>query len=177
MTRRALAALLIAFALLLAACGDDGGSDSQEASDQQTDGGDPSPDGDGDGVVPESDLDDYFSGDCLEAVQAFNSALASAGSAFTGGGENATLEDTADQIAAVADAAPEEISDDFGALADAYAEFAQVLADAGIDFEDPSTFQDADALAALQSIEDIFDEEELEQASNDIEAWFDTNCG
>jgi hypothetical protein len=177
MTRRSLAALFIAFALLLAACGDDSGSDSQEASDQQTDGGDSSTDGDGDGVVPESDLDDYFSGDCLEAVQAFNSTLASAGSAFTGGGENATLDDTAEQIEAVADAAPDEISDDFSALADAYAEFAQVLADAGIDFEDPSSFQDPEAIAALQSIEEIFDEEELEQASNDIEAWFDANCG
>jgi hypothetical protein len=178
MTRRTLAALLIACALFLAACGDDSGSDSENAGTEQTDdGGDSQDAGDSDGDGPQSDLDGYFTGECADAVGAFNDAIASAGTAITGGPDDATLEDTAAQLEAVADAAPDEISDDFGVLADAYAEFAQVLADAGIDLEDPSSFQDPDAVAALQSVGDIFGGEELEQASTEIEAWFTENCG
>jgi hypothetical protein len=176
MSRRSLAALFIAFALLLAACGDDGGSSSQDTASQETDGGDDSQDAAGDGGdVPQSDLEGYFTGDCAEAVQAFSAALASAGAAFIPGGD-ATAEDTADQLDAMAEAAPAEVSDDFAVLADVYAQFAQALADAGLDFNDPSSFQDPDAIAALESLDEVFDSDELEQASENIEAWFAANC-
>ena len=175
MSRRRLAALFIALALLLAACGDDGGSSSQTTADQGPDGGGDADQATGDGVDgPQSELDGYFTGDCREAVAAFNSALASAGSPLTGGG---TPEDAAESLDAVAEAAPDEIKDDFAVLADAYGDFAQSLADAGIDFEDPSSFGTPEAIAALQSLGERFNEAEVEQASDEIEAWFESNCG
>ena len=175
MSRRWLAALFVASALLLAACGDDGGSSSENPAEQGSDGGGDVDQAAGDGDDgPQSDLDGYFSGDCQEAVAAFNSALVSAGSPLAGAG---TPDDAVDSLDAVAEAAPDEIKDDFAVLTDAYGEFAQALADAGIDFEDPSSFSTPEAIAALQSLEDTFDEDELDQASNEIEAWFDANCG
>jgi predicted small secreted protein len=170
MSRRSLAALLVACALVLASCGDDSGSGGENAGNEDVDAGG----GDG-GDVSQSDVDAFFSGDCSEAVQAFNAAIVSSSAALVPGGEG-TAEDTAAQLDAMAEAAPDEISDDFAVWADAYGEFAQALADAGIDYSDPSSFQSAEAIAALQSVGEIFDEGEFDEASANIESWFDANC-
>lgn len=177
MPRRLLIAVLASLALLLAACGDDGGSSDSdtaaEAGDQAD--GSSSDGGDGGGDPTPDDVSAFFSGDCRDAVAAFQSALASVGGAFTPGDE-AGPEQTAELLDEIAAEAPGEVADDFAVLAEAYAEFAQALTDAGVDFNDPSTFQDPDALAALSSVGEAFDDAEVTQAAENIEAWFDANC-
>jgi hypothetical protein len=172
MSRRAVVGLFVAVAVLMASCGDDSDSSSPDTVAEAA--GAPDDGGSDDGSP--SDVGEFFTGDCAEALGAYNGALASAGAAFTPGGV-ATPEDTAELLDGVAEAAPEEIADDFAVLAEAYGEFAQALADAGVDFNDPASLQDPEAIAALQSLGDIFNEQELNQASDNIQAWFDANCG
>lgn len=172
MPRRLVITIAVSLALVLGACGDDGGSGDAETA-QTSESADASADGD----VSPDDVSAFFSGDCRDAIAAFQSALASVGGAFTPGGDTAGAEQTAALLSEIADEAPDEVADDFVVLADAYAEFARALADAGVDFEDPSTFQDPDALAALSSVGEAFDDAEVTEAADNIEAWFDANCG
>lgn len=169
MTHHRLLAAVLAAMLLLSACGDDGSSDQsgdgQSTTEQESDG----TTGDG------GDLAAAFTGDCSDAVNAFTEAVTSVGAAFVPGQE-ADLSDAATYLDEVADAAPDEISGDFQILADAFAEFAQALEDAGIDFSDPATFQDPEAIAALEQVDDAFDDAAVSEASDNIDAWFQDNC-
>ena len=89
---------------------------------------------------------------------------------------NATVDDSVEALNDVADAAPDEISDDFQVLAGVFAEYAQAVSDAGVDLSDPSSLQDPEALEALTSLGETFNQEEVTQARDNIEAWFEENC-
>jgi hypothetical protein len=75
----------------------------------------------------------------------------------------------------VAERVPEAIRDDFRVFADAYGEFAQALADADVDFSDPSTM-DPEAAAQLQGLAEAFSAPEVQAASENIQAWVTENC-
>lgn len=157
-------AMAAVLGLGLVACG--GGDD--EASDPTT-----TEDGGSDSGTTGADLSD-FTGECAAFAEAFAGAGAAIGSAFSGtGGDD--LEQVAEYFSEVADRLPDEISDDFEVFAAAYADFASAMAEADVDFNDP-TSMDPDKLADLQAITEAFDSAEVQEASANIEAYMNANC-
>ena len=150
----------------LVACG---GGDDDEAVDTTT-----TEDGGGsDSGTTDVDLSD-FTGECAAFAEAFAGAGTAIGSAFSGtGGDD--LEQVADYFSEVADRLPDEISDDFEVFAAAYSDFASAMAEADIDFSDPSSV-DPDKLSELESISEAFSSAEVQEASANIEAYISANC-
>jgi hypothetical protein len=166
---RTLLAVLATGALFvpLAACGDDDGGSPLSAG---TDDNNAADDSSGDGNLPDADeledLADLSGVDevCLGAVYAVSGF-----GALLSGGEGA---DEAEQYFAEArENVPDEIADDFNALADYYEEFAALLAEYDNDFTKLAT--DPDAQERLSELEGDGD---FEAASENLSAWFTENC-
>jgi hypothetical protein len=163
--------VLLLVTLLLAACGGDGGGevtttagpDNTSAPTTAPDDGDD--DGDDDGGVP--------GGSCLEANEAMAAAMSSYAEAFTGAFDEQAADAIEAQLGAMADAAPEEISDDFEVMARELSEFYRVLAEIGIAAGATPT---AEQLQALSEAADQVDQEALDEASANITAWYEANC-
>jgi hypothetical protein len=170
MRRTSALAMAAVLGLGLVACGgDDSGGDASSDTEATTTTEATGSDTD----TTDLDLGD-FSGECADFAQSFAGAAAAVGSAFTGApGDD--LSSVAEYFDAVADKVPEEIRDDFQVFADAYGEFAQALADADIDLSDPSK-ADPEAMAQLQALGEAFSAPEVQQASENIQAYVDSNC-
>jgi hypothetical protein len=156
-----LTVMLSLVTLALAACG--GGDDGE-------DGGTTAGAGDG-GAVVDGPID---AARCAEVVGAMAAAAQAVPAAMTGGGGD--LGTSVEQLEAFANEAPEEIRDDLVLIAQAYAEIAQVWADAGFDptsGEPPSP----ETLAALQAAGDVASSQEFQAASDRVSAWFQSECG
>lgn len=162
--------LLIAVALLsvgLTACGgddDDDGAASGSASVDADAGADEDVD------VDFGELGD----DCLGAATAFAEIGASAGAAFTG--EAGDMEDALDAFEDFADAAPEAIEADVRLMFEAYSDFIRIVVESGFDPQGDEQ-PDADAMAALSEAAEELDTEELQAASERVEAYFEAECG
>jgi hypothetical protein len=155
----------------LVACGGDDGDNASEGDGDVTTTTTEATGSDTD--TTELDLGD-FTGECAEFAQAFAGAGAAIGSAFSGTGDD-DLGSVAEYFDTVAEKVPEEIRDDFQVFADAYGEFAQALADADIDLSDPSK-ADPEAMAQLEALGEAFSAPEVQQASENIQAYVDSNC-
>jgi len=166
-TRLMIATLLVT--LVAGACGDDdlggltpdpnGGNDSYDPFGD--DSGNPFGDGDFTGFTNE---------ECLQIVLAWSQA---ASFGFGGSGD---LEDAGEMMEDLAASVPPEVAADFAVYAQAMAAYGRALADAGIDFNDPTTYSSAEAQAALTAASAAFDSEELEQASENIGDFLDAQC-
>jgi len=154
-------------ALALAGCGgsdDDGGEVSASAEveaqlDEELD------------AVEDIDLGDIASGACAEAVAAMAEVAGGMTAAFTG--EVDQLEEAVDAMNEVAEAAPDAISDDMQLVAAAYADFVAVLIDLDLG---AGEVPDDEAMAALEDATGELDTDELESASQRIQAYFDSGC-
>jgi hypothetical protein len=173
--RRALGLVaVVVLGLGAAACGGDDSDDAAPTTEADVaddgDGGD----GGGDDMV---DVDEVpgLSGDCEELVSAYLEASSGLGSVMSGTGDT-DFSEVAAYFSEVADELPDEISDDFEIFAQAYAEFAQALEDAGIDLSDMSEADPA-AMQALAPALEAFDDPAVQEASNNISAWMEANCG
>ncbi len=162
------AAVLIAGAMLLAACG--GGDDGSEAAADTggptgaTTGGDTG--GGGVGI--------FDSAECAEAVGAWSAAAIAAGAAATD--STADLEQSIDQLEAFAAAAPEEIRDDLTLVYQAYGDFVAAMQASGYD-PSSGTIPTEDQIAALEEASQSLQGADIEAASENVSAWFDENCG
>lgn len=108
--------------------------------------------------------------DCLEAIGAFSKlgqALAASGSSSD------DVEESSRIFQAFADAAPDEIREDFRVLADAYADYIEVLS--GLDLQ-PGEVPSAEQLQELQQAAESFNQPELIAASDRMSAWTTENC-
>jgi hypothetical protein len=118
-----------------------------------------------------------LSGVCLEATQAMAEAAGAYSTglaqAFSGTLDDETLQVAADQLQAMADAAPDEIKDDFRMIADAMAAFYATFGEIGYEPGATPTPEQAEQLAALA---ETFDNDAFNDASLNIEAWFEENC-
>ena len=170
MRRTSALALTMVLALGVTACG--GGDDEDSADTTTTEEETTTTEGSGDDGGG-TDLG-AFSGECEEFYEAFANAGTAVGEAFSGGGEG-DLEEVAAYFAEVADDMPDEIADDFEIFAAAYGEFAQALADSGIDLENMQE-ADPEAMAALQPALEAFSSAEVQEASNNIQAYVEANC-
>jgi hypothetical protein len=159
-----LLAPLLAVGLLLGACGDDGGGSSDAAStdSEQSDG-----DQNGGGVLDVSGSCRAASGALAELAGAFAAALSP---------DADDPADLANAFSATAAEAPEEIKNAFGVLADAYQDFSDELASAGVDLSDPSSLVDQDAAEALAGAGAAFESDEITEATDDISDWVGSNC-
>jgi hypothetical protein len=162
-------ALAAVIGIGLAACG--GGDDDPEAAEGSTTTTAASEDTSTDGEV---DLED-FTGECAEFAEAFTEAGQAIGNAFSGTGDG-DLEDVASYFSEVADRMPDEIQADFEVFAAAYTQFAQALAEADIDMSNPEAM-DPEAMAALEDVTAAFDSAEVQEASENIQAYMTERCG
>lgn len=168
-TWKLVGALLVASGLLVA-CGGDDDDDLSAAARVNADA-----DVDADEDLDLGDLEDFAFGseECLEASGAFLAAAGGAAAVFGGGDQD--LQDSLADLEEFAGDVPAEIRADFEVFVDAYAEFADAFAD--LDF-DPSSGEapDEETMAALQALTEDFEESEFQEATENIQAWFEENC-
>jgi hypothetical protein len=125
----------------------------------------PPDDGDGMGFSPTQV--------CVEAAQAMSAAMQSYSSSFSGALDEATAADVEAQLEQWADQAPDEIKDDFDVFAREMSGYYETLADIGLT---PGATPTAEQLQQLSEAADQVDQEALDEATQNIQSWFDTNC-
>lgn len=109
--------------------------------------------------------------DCLAAVSAFVSLSQAVGAATTGGGSGASQ--FSDELNEFADKAPAEVQDDIRTLAEAYAAFIDELSD--LDLQEGQV-PSGDQIQALTEASEKLNTPEVTQASENFNAWAQTNC-
>ncbi|MEX2134695.1 MAG: hypothetical protein WEB67_11185 [Acidimicrobiia bacterium] len=167
--------VLLLVALVVVSCGGDAGGDdtttapSDDVNVTTTTAAAPDDD---DG----NDLDS-LSSTCLEATQGMAAAVSAYSTgmaqAFGGSLDDESLQLTADQLEVMAEAAPDEIKDDLKVIAEQLGAFYTALAESGYE---PGATPDADQLAELSALAESIDNEVFEEASDNINAWFEENC-
>ena len=172
-------AMTIAIALVLALAGfgcgggDDTASDTDTVVTETTDDTTTDTTDTDETTTDETDETDddgsFATEDCTELATA-TAAFSQAFSTSTFGED---VDDTSEIFDEFAEGAPEEIRDDIRVLAEAYAEYAEVLEDADIE---PGEVPDARAIAALQAALARIDQEGVNEASANVSAWATANC-
>lgn len=155
-------ALAVLLGFTMVACG--GGDDSTSNEETTTTAG-------------SNDDNDFTAlrGDCAELTKAYAGAYASIGAGL-GGAAGSELEDAAEYFENVADSLPKEIRADFELFAEAYAKFAEGMADLDIDLSNPAAM-DPEQMAKLQELGESLEGPEIEEASANVEAYLDAKCG
>jgi hypothetical protein len=164
---RWLSILVLALALVAAGCG---GDDEPTAADEPTveetttvdTTEDTATEDDGSDTTGEFDFAD-------EDCQALLGVGATIAQAFSGTGTDA---DT-DELAELADKAPDEIQEDVQTLAAAFSEYAEKLRDIGVEAGATPT---AEQVQQLQAAIASLDQQELTAASQRIQTWAEANC-
>jgi hypothetical protein len=178
--------LMVLCCALLVGCGAGPGEGDGETAGVVV----PADDGDG-GVAmdvepdaPASDDDDgdgerrgsLPSGDCIALLTEFSRAQAgyaeAAGAAMSGGASD--VEAVADTFAALAEAAPAEIRNDFEVMAEQLGSYFRGIAEIGMELGDTPTQAQMEQLGRLA---EQLDQGALEAASERIEAYFEAACG
>jgi hypothetical protein len=181
--RHLLLLLVAALALVAAGCG---GDDSSEASGDATetavvetettdddgtmtdDGGTMTDDDDGTTTDADEDIDvGDLSGECAQFA-GISSKLAQSLS-----GQDADLDEAARVFDEIADEVPDEIKDDYRVIADNFAKLAEALQ--GVDLSSGAV-PDPETLAKLEELGRTLDSAEVQQASENLEAWARENC-
>jgi hypothetical protein len=171
--RKLVVLLLAALALAVAGCG---GDDSNEASGdtdttvvEETTTEDTTEETTEETTTADTTTDDDTSlgGKCAE----FAGLGAKISQAMSGG--NAGLEEASALFDELASEVPDEIKADFEVIAENFAQIAEVLKDVDLaEGETPS----AEDLAKLQELTTSINSTEVQQASQNIEAWAQENC-
>ncbi len=172
-TRWIAALLLAALALFVTGCGGDDGGDSASSDTavletEATDDDATETEASDDGTATDATEDDgVLGGECAE--------LAGLGSKLQGafGSGSGDIDSVSEVFDELAERVPEEIQDDYQVLADNFKEFAEALE--GVDLASGET-PDAETLAKLQEAATSMDQPEVQQASQNIEAWVKANC-
>ncbi|MCZ7590277.1 MAG: hypothetical protein M5U27_15755 [Gaiella sp.] len=165
-----MALLIVALALVAAGCG---GSSSDEASPDtettvaaETTMPDDTATTDATETGTDIDLGD-LSGECAQ----FAGIASRIAQSFSG--QDANIEDAAKAFDEIADQVPDEIKDDYRVIAENFSKIAEAFE--GTDLasgEAPSP----EALAKLQELSSSMDSAEVQQATQNIEAWVEQNC-
>lgn len=115
---------------------------------------------------------------CIEATQAMGAAMSSYSTGLAGamGGtlDGEELQEVASQLEAMASAAPDEIRDDLQVIAEELGAFYTALAETGYTGTGTPT---PDQIAQLESLADSIDQERFDAAADNVNAWFESNCG
>ena len=176
-------AIVLVLALVVSACGGDGADEggsttttqaepdatlAEEVVDTTEPGDDP-----GEGTVGGGD----FTSVCLDATQgmaaAMNSYTTGLAGAMGGTLDDESLEQAAGQLEAMAAAAPDEIKDDLEVISEELGAFYTALAETGYEPGAAPTPEQMDRLSALS---EVIDQDAFDEASDNINAWFEANC-
>ncbi len=177
MASRRLPVLLTAVVLVFGACGGDDDAADGGAPDDTVAATTTAPSDDGSAGGDEGDAGDLalgFGGECQEALAAMGAAVSGVGGAFSGQ-VNEDLLQSAEELKAMADAAPDEIRGDLQVIAEVISGFYQSVSDAGIDLgsgETPSPEQ----IEQLAELSAQFDQEAYQTATDNVTEWFEANC-
>lgn len=164
--RHLLLLLVAALALVAAGCG---GDDSSDASGDATETAVVETETSDDATTDdEEDVDiGDLSGECAQFA-GISSKLAQSLS-----GQDANLEEAARVFDEIADEVPDEIKDDYRVIADNFAKIAEALKDVDLT---SGTVPDPEALAKLEELGRTLDSAEVQQATENLEAWARENC-
>jgi hypothetical protein len=114
---------------------------------------------------------------CLDATQAMAAAMSSYTTGLAGamGGslDDESLQLAAGQLEAMADAAPDEIKDDLEVIAEELGAFYTALSETGYETGVTPT---PEQMAELSALAEVIDQEAFDEASANINAWFEANC-
>jgi hypothetical protein len=171
----ALLALLAAFVLVASGCGGSDEASGDETAVETTTDTDTTEEETTDTETTEeetdtedSDLNAFASEDCL--------ALASVGAKLAeslGATGTADPETTAAYFDELVSKAPDEIKDDLTVLSNAMGEIAEALKD--VDLSSGAT-PDAETIQKLTELSQSFDNAEIQEASDNLQAWSTENC-
>ncbi len=150
---------------------EDGESEDAMGEDDDAMGEDESAMGEDD-VVPGDEIFAACAGD-FSALRTFGSG-AIAGIDPSNPDLEASMKALIAQIDEMAGAAPSEIEADFEVMSDAMHKFDEVMSAIDYDFLKAAT--DPEAAAKLGELDTVFDDAAIEEAGNNIEAWFEENC-
>ena len=169
MNARRLAVLLVAaLALVAAGCGGDDGEDSAATAEttvvEETTG---TTEDDGSEMTETDDGSTTLGGECAQ----FAGLSAKLSQAFAG--TSPDLDSVSEVFEEVADQVPEEIRDDYEVLAANFDELADALK--GIDLSSGET-PSPEAIAKLQQLSSQLSTPEVQEATQNIEAWAQANC-
>lgn len=117
--------------------------------------------------------DGGLSGTCLQSSQAMAEAMERYGQSFGGTGDTTDFDTISEQLEAAAEVAPAEIREDFEVLATELGKFYEAMGD--FEFA-PGQTPTPEQMAAMQAAIESVDQDALETASTNIEAWFEANC-
>jgi hypothetical protein len=166
-----LLALVAAAALFVTACGGDDDDDDSAAIAEAAEAAE---EGEDDEEIAEDAAEAAdalgLDEDCAEAMGAMAAVGASASSAMSGDGGD--LDESLAAFRELADAAPEEISDDMKLMADAYGQFVEAILDSGWDAESGEMPPEE----VMEALEDL-DQDGLTAASERVSAYFEDHCG
>lgn len=177
--------VLVGLALVVvSACGGDAGDDGDASTttigEPGTTAVEETPDttaADPGGDSGDDSGDDGFGTVCLEATQAMAAAINaySTGMAGAMGGslDDQSLQESAAQLQAMADAAPDEIKDDLDVIANELEGFYTALAESGYE---PGVAPTPEQIAQLSALAEVIDQEAFDEASDNINEWFEANC-
>ena len=170
---RWLSILVLALALVAAGCG--GGDDDSAASDTTTV-EETTTDTTTDETTTDDGTDttgdfDFADEDCRALAAAFLGV--SQAFAAAAGGSDEALQEQAEAFAQYADDVPDEIRADVQTLADAYAQYIDVLQDAGLQ---PGELPSAEQAQQLQAALAAVGTADVTAASERLGAWTTENC-
>ncbi len=111
-----------------------------------------------------------LSGACKDLAEASSTFADAAGSAT---GVDGNLDETEKAFDAIVARAPDELKDDFEALADVISEYAKALKD--LDLK-PGEAPSAAQIAELVQVGQAFATEKVQKATTAIQAWVTANC-
>jgi hypothetical protein len=87
--------------------------------------------------------------------------------------DDESLQESAAQLQAMADAAPDEIKDDLDVIATELEGFYTALAESGYE---PGSAPTPEQIAQLSALAEVIDQEAFDEASDNIDEWFEANC-
>jgi len=114
------------------------------------------------------------SAQCLSAAHAM--AVAASGAAGFGSSGSQNPDEAVETLRRVAGAAPDAIKTDVELVADATRDFYDALKAAGVDFSNPSTFQDPQKAAAAGTAAQAYQNSGAPAAAQRIGTYFDSVC-
>lgn len=123
-------------------------------------------------------VDDISALNCPELVSWWSQAAAAMQTGPLGAGATTGFEVNEQFYQEIAAAAPAEIKSDMQVIADAFSAYVGALQDAGVNFEDPSSFMSMtpDQISQLEAAAESIDTPAVEQAGDNIQAFFEREC-
>lgn len=169
--------VFIALVLALQGCGGSDGDADSPAPATTTPAGTVGPSTTG-SSIDFDDGSDMSPLNCPELLNWAMDSVSAASAAFSGGSSAGGVEFTADYFQEFADRAPAEIRSDMQLFADAFGEFWETLEDLGFDYTDPQSMASMDqaTIAELESAAALLDTDEVQQAADNIAAFFEREC-